>query len=97
MQLAGCVLNAMGNATFALGAGVNHTATLRCEGVAGTSLLVEQATKLDPDHATFDVTDTAYTRSGIDLVVSGSGPITTNQPSTPVASRLIDCSGVDEP
>ena len=97
MRLNGCLLEVMGNATFALGAGVNHAAALRCEGVAGTSLLVEQATELNRDGVTFDVTDTAYTRSGIDLVVYGSGPITTNQPSIPVMSNLIDCSGVDDP
>ena len=50
-----------------------------------------------PTASTFDVIDTAYTRSGIDLVVYGSGPHHHQQPSIPVASRLIDCSGVDEP
>jgi hypothetical protein len=97
MRFDGCNLVVMGNAAFAVGAGATHAATLRCEGVAGTSLLVEQRTELSGDGATFDVTDTAYSRSGIDLVVYGAGPITTNQPSIPAAPRLIDCSGVADP
>jgi hypothetical protein len=97
MRLDGCSPVVMGNAAFAVGAGVTHAAALRCEGVAGTSLLVEQRSELNGDGVTFDVTDTAYTRAGVDLVVYGAGPITTNQPSIPVAPKLIDCPGVADP
>jgi hypothetical protein len=72
-------VGASSEASFAVGGGVTHAENLRCEGVAGTSLLVYQQIQLNADGVTFDVTDTAYTRTGNDLSVYGAGPQTTNR------------------
>jgi hypothetical protein len=94
----GCTLVKMGGgAEFPVGAGVMHADNLRCEGVAGTSLLVHQSIQSNDGGVTFDVTDTAYTRTGNDLTVYGAGPQTTNQPTMPTVPTLIDCPGVDHP
>ena len=87
----------MTDATFVVGAGVTHAENLRCDGVAGTSVLAYQQIELNPDGATFDVTDTGYTRTDNALVVYGAGPQTSNQATMPDVATLIDCPGVDHP
>jgi hypothetical protein len=101
-RLDGCNLVRMtvggaGEASFGLGGGVAHAESLRCEGVAGTLLLVDEQIMLNADGVTFDVTDTAYTRTLDDLVVYGAGPQTTNVPAMPTVTKLIDCPNVDVP
>ncbi len=96
-RLDGCALVAMGTGSFAVGAGVTHGSNLRCEGVAGTSVLAYQDWALNADGLTFDVTDTGYTRTVNDLTVFGSGPQVTNLPAPPAVATLIDCPDVDHP
>jgi hypothetical protein len=96
-NLARMTVGGVGEAAFAVGGGVVHAENLRCEGVAGTALLVYREIVTNDGGASFDVTDTAYTRSGADLVVYGAGPQTSNQPSMPSVPSLIDCSGVVSP
>ena len=94
----GCAIVKMGGgAEFAVGAGVLHAQNLRCEGVAGTSLLVYEEIATNDGGVSFDVTDTAYTRSANDLVVYGAGAQTSNVAAMPAVPTLIDCSGVDHP
>jgi hypothetical protein len=96
-RLDGCELVPMTDATFVVGAGVTHAENLRCDGVAGTSVLAYQQIELNADGVTFDVTDTGYTRDGNALVVYGAGPQTSNQATFPDVATLIDCPGVDHP
>lgn len=96
-RLDGCDLVAMGNATFSVGAGVTHAANLRCDGVAGTSVLAYDEIEMVADGATFSVTETGYTRDGNDLAVYGAGPQTSSQSGFPDVSTLIDCPGIDHP
>jgi hypothetical protein len=86
-----------GEATFAVGAGVVHAENLRCDGVAGTSVLAYQEIQLNADGVTFDVTDTGYTRTANDLVIYGAGPFVSNEPAMPAVATLIDCQGVEHP
>jgi hypothetical protein len=90
-------LGGTGEASFTVGAGVTHAENLRCDGVAGTAVLAYEQIELNADGVTFDVTDTGYTRSGNDLVVFGSGPQVTNQPTMPAVATLIDCTDVEHP
>jgi hypothetical protein len=93
-----CTLVTIGGGTpFPVGASATHSESLRCEGVAGTSLLVFHQVQLSGDGVTYEVIDTGYTRDGDDLVVYGSGPQTSNSPTIPPVTSLIDCPGVDQP
>ena len=44
-----------------------------------------------------EVIDTGYTRDGNDLAVYGAGPQTSNSPTLPALTTLIDCPGIDQP
>jgi hypothetical protein len=93
-----CTLVAMGGGTpFPVGASATHSESLRCEGVAGTMLLTFHQAQLSGDGVTYEVIDTGYTRDGDDLAVYGAGPQTTNEPTLPPVTTLIDCPGIDQP
>ncbi|HZI43896.1 MAG TPA: hypothetical protein VFD53_01675, partial [Ilumatobacter sp.] len=97
-RLSGCTLVAMGGGTpFPVGAAATHSESLRCEGVAGTMLLTFHQAQLSGDGVTYEVIDTGYTRDGDDLAVYGAGPQTTNAPTLPAVTTLIDCPGIDQP
>jgi hypothetical protein len=94
----GCALVAMGGGPpFPVGAAATHAESLRCEGVAGTSLLAYRQVQLAGDGVNYEVIDTGYTREGNDLTIYGSGPITATEATMPIAATLIDCLGVNQP
>jgi hypothetical protein len=94
----GCELVTMGGGPpFPVGAAATHAESLRCEGVAGESLLAYRQVQLAGDGVNYEVIDTGYTRSANNLSVYGSGPITTTEPTMPVAAMLIDCPGIAQP
>jgi hypothetical protein len=94
----GCTLVAMGGGPpFPVGAAATHAESLRCEGVAGTALLAYRQVQLAGDGVNYEVVDTGYTRDGNDLSVYGSGPLTTIEPTMPVAATLVDCPGIAQP
>ena len=93
-----CTLVAMGGgAPFPVGASVTDSESLGCEGVAGTMLLAFHQAQLSGDGVTYEVVDTGYTRDGDDLAVYGAGPQTSNSPTLPTPTTLIDCPGIDQP
>lgn len=94
-RLVGCSLQPMANGEFPVGGGVIHTEHLRCEGVAGTSLLVYVTTEYDDVAATHEITQTAHTRTDNGLTVFGTPAISTS-PTLPTHD-LIDNCGVDSP
>ena len=94
-RLVGCALMPITGGEFPVGGGVVRTEHLRCEGVAGTSLLVYVTTEYDDVAAVHEIVETAYTRSDNALVVYGV-PVTTTSPTLPVHD-LIDNCGVDSP
>jgi hypothetical protein len=94
-RLVGCSLAEVANGEFPVGGGVVHTEHLRCEGVAGTSLLVYVTTEYDDVAAVHEVTQTAYTRTGNALTVFGTPAISTSP--TLATTDLIDGCGVDSP
>lgn len=100
-RLSGCDLVEVQNASFAthaqfaVGASVMHSEGLRCEGVAGTSLLVYIETMFDDSTMEHDIVETAYTRDGNDLVVYGT-PVSYSSPDLPSGGGLDTC-GVTMP
>jgi hypothetical protein len=97
-RLSECALVAMGGGTpFPVGASATHSESLGCEGVAGAMLLVFHQAQLSGDGVTYEVIDTGYTRDGDDLAVFGAGPQTSNSPTLPVVTSLIECPGIDQP
>ena len=93
-----CTLVAMGGGTpFPVGASVTDAESLGCEGVAGTLLLTFHQAQLSGDGVTYEIIDTGYTRDGDNLVVYGAGPQTSNSPTLPPVTTLIDCPGIDQP
>jgi hypothetical protein len=97
-RLDGCTLVAMGGGTpFPVGASATHSESLGCEGVAGTALLAFHQAQLAGDGVTYEVVDTGYTRDGNNLAVYGAGPQTSNSPTLPPVTTLIDCPGIDQP
>ena len=94
-RLVGCSLQPMANGEFPVGGGVIHTEHLRCEGVAGTSLLVYVTTEYDDVAATHEITQTAHTRTDNALTVFGTPAVSTS-PTLPTHD-LIDNCGVDSP
>lgn len=94
----GCELVTMGGGPpFPVGAAATHAESLRCEGVAGESLLAYRQVQLAGDGVNYEVIDTGYTRTGNSLSVYGAGPITTTEPTMPVAALLIDCPSIAQP
>jgi hypothetical protein len=98
-RLDGCTLASMGDeSTFVLGAGVMHAEMMFCDGVSGASLLTYRTSEFDPTTMEHTVTETAFTRSGNDLVVYGAGPITYVTDVLPPNDGIISgCGGVDHP
>jgi hypothetical protein len=94
-RLVGCSLAPVVNGEFPVGGGVVHTEHLRCEGVAGTSLLVYVTTEYDDVAAAHEIIETAYTRTANALTVFGT-PAISSSPTLPT-SDLIDNCGVDSP
>ena len=94
-RLVGCALLPVTGGEFVVGGGVMHTEHLRCEGVAGTSLLVYVTTQYDDVAALHEIIQTAYTRSDNTLTAFGVPAIATS-PTLPV-NDLIDNCGVDSP
>ena len=54
-------------------------------------LLTFHQAQLSGDGVTYEVIDTGYTCDGDDLAVYGAGPQTTNAPTLPAVTTLIDC------
>jgi len=94
-RLVGCSLLPMTGSGFPVGGGVVHTEHLRCEGVAGTSLLVYVTTEYDDGAAIHEIVQTPYTRTDNSLVLYNPAVITMS-PTLP-AHDLIDNCGVDSP
>lgn len=94
-RLVGCTLQAVTGGEFPVGGGVVHTERLRCEGVAGTSLLVYVTTEYDDVAAVHEITETAFTRTDNALVPYNT-PLTSTSPTLPIHD-LIDNCGVDSP
>lgn len=83
-------------ASMVVGASVGHQEGVRCEGVAGTSLVVEVLSEPNPV-AGFDVTRRAFSRDGNSLVLHGSAQVLT-QPDPPAeAGQIVDCGDVPSP
>jgi hypothetical protein len=100
-RLDGCgiatmTLDGSGTATFGVGGGVVHAENLFCDGAAGTVFLVYREIVTNDGGVSFDVSDTAFTRSDNDVVTFTALP-PTNQPTMPPVSSLIDCGGVESP
>jgi hypothetical protein len=98
-RLSGCDLVVVQNtefgapAEFVVGASVMHTDGLRCEGVAGASLLVAVSTIYDDVAMEHEIVERAYTRDGDDLVLYAD-PIVTTSPALPTGGGLDTC-GID--
>lgn len=83
-------------ASMVVGASVGHQEGVRCEGVAGTSLVVEVLSEPNPV-AGFDVTRRAFSRDGNSLVLHGSAQVLT-QPDPPAeAGQIVGCGDVPSP
>lgn len=98
----GCELAAMtsptgGPAGFVVGASVGHQEGLRCEGVAGTSLLVEVLSEPDATGSSFAVTRRAYTRDGNALVVYGEPQDAIEAVPPLEAGQIVGCGDVRVP
>jgi len=96
-RLDGCQLVPMtspngGPANFVAGGSIGHQEGARCEGVAGTSLLVEVLSEA-ADGGGFAVTERAYTRDGNALQVYGQ-PSVTNSAGPPAEAGRINCGDV---
>ncbi len=94
-RLVGCSLMPVTLGEFPVGGGVMHTEHLRCEGVAGTSLLVYVTTEFDDVAAVHEITETPYTRTA-NALTPYNPPIVTSSPTLPTFD-LIDNCGVDSP
>ncbi|MCC6434784.1 MAG: hypothetical protein IT196_07130 [Acidimicrobiales bacterium] len=98
----GCELLAMsgpngGPAGFVVGASVGHQEGLRCEGVAGTSLIVEVLSEPDATGTNFIVTRRAYTRDGNALAVHGTAQDSVEAVPPAEAGQIVDCGDVRLP
>lgn len=95
-RMSGCNLVAMPDAAsaaaaqFPVGATVMHSDDLRCDGVAGTSLLVHTATTYDDVAMVHHIVETPYTRSGDELVPYAS-PVVSSSPTLPTGGGLGTC------
>jgi hypothetical protein len=90
-RLVGCDLQSMGE-EFPVGGGVMHTEHLRCEGVAGTSLLVYITTQYDDVADQHEITNAAYSRVDNTLVLQMSS--IRIEPTLPTFDLIENCGNV---
>lgn len=91
-RLVGCDLQPMAGGEFPVGGGVMHTEHLRCEGVAGTSLLVYITTQYDDVAMQHEITQAAHTRDGNSLVLYASSIAL--EPTLPTFDLIENCGNV---
>jgi hypothetical protein len=94
-RLDGCNLVEMGD-SVPVGGGVMHSEHLRCEGVAGTSLLVYVTTEFDVGAGVHEITETPFTRADNTLVAYAAPLVWTNA-VLPSFELIENCGGVSLP
>ena len=81
---------------MAVGGGVMHSEHIRCEGVAGTSLLVYVTTEYDVVADEHEITDSPFTRSGNALVPYGP-PLVSTAKVLPTFELIENCGSASLP
>jgi hypothetical protein len=94
----GCELTSVtlegGPASFVVGASVGHQEGLRCEAVAGATVIVEVLSEPDASGTGHNVTARAYTRAGQELVPHGEVQQTVSEAPPPEAGQILGCGDV---
>ncbi len=91
-RLDGCNLVEMGDGA-PVGGGVMRTEHFRCEGVAGTSLLVYVTTQYDDIAGLHEITESAFTRSDNEFLLYGTPQVSTSA-VLPTFDLIENCGNV---